>query len=166
MNGVDMAGLALLGVSVLLGLFRGLIAQILSLAGWVAAYFASQWIAPRLAGFIPFDGWGASAKMVTAMALGFIAVLLVWGIMAMVIVSAVRATGMSGPDRLLGAAFGLFRGLVIAAAVVTVVQMTALAQAAPWRASVGVSWVRVMLRGLSPLLPPEVVHEAGWGESP
>ena len=41
--------MALLGVlllSVLVGLVRGLVFEVLSLLGWVVAYFAAQWFAP------------------------------------------------------------------------------------------------------------------------
>ena len=33
----------------LLGLWRGLVFEVLSLLGWVAAFLLAQWLAPRLA---------------------------------------------------------------------------------------------------------------------
>ena len=43
---VDWALLAVLAVSVVIGLVRGFVFECLSLAGWVVAWFAAQWGAP------------------------------------------------------------------------------------------------------------------------
>ena len=163
MNVVDLAALALLGVSVVLGVFRGLIAQVLSLLGWGVAYFASQWLAPRGMTLIPLEALGPGAKMAVVMVLVFVAALLAWGLLSMALVKAVRATGMSGPDRALGAVFGLFKGLLVAAAIVTLVQMTPLRSTDTWRQAQSVNWMRAALRGLSPMLPEAVAREVAWG---
>jgi membrane protein required for colicin V production len=70
---------------------------------------------------------------------------------------------MSGPDRALGAVFGLFKGLLVAAVVVTLVQMTPLRSTDTWRQAQSVNWMRAALRGLSPLLPEAVAREVAWG---
>ncbi len=42
LTAVDWILLAVLGLSMLLGLWRGLVQEVLSLAGWVAAFFVAQ----------------------------------------------------------------------------------------------------------------------------
>ena len=44
MGWVDIAMIALLAVSVLVGLWRGFVLEVLSLTGWVVAWFAAQWL--------------------------------------------------------------------------------------------------------------------------
>ncbi|MBW8778694.1 MAG: CvpA family protein, partial [Burkholderiales bacterium] len=50
---VDIALLSVLGLSVLIGLWRGFVFEILSLLGWVLAFIIANAAAPLLAGFIP-----------------------------------------------------------------------------------------------------------------
>jgi membrane protein required for colicin V production len=78
--------------------------------------------------------------------------LLAWAVTQMV-----KASGLGGTDRLLGAVFGLLRGVVVALAVVTLVSMTPLAQWGPWQASRGVGLLQIFLEGLRPVLPEQVV---------
>ena len=59
---LDWALLAVLAVSVLVGLVRGLVFECLSLAGWVVAWFAAQWAAPQLAPFVPVGAAGSSTS--------------------------------------------------------------------------------------------------------
>ncbi|HEV7777785.1 MAG TPA: CvpA family protein, partial [Luteibacter sp.] len=46
MNWVDYTILAVLGISVLIGLFRGLISEVLSLLIWVAAFWIARTFGP------------------------------------------------------------------------------------------------------------------------
>ena len=46
---VDAVMLGALVLSVIVGLMRGFVFELLSLVGWVAAYFAAQWFTPMLA---------------------------------------------------------------------------------------------------------------------
>ena len=46
---VDWILLAVLGLSLLIGLWRGLVQEVLSLAGWVVAFYVSQIYAPMAA---------------------------------------------------------------------------------------------------------------------
>ena len=50
---VDWALLAVLAVSVVVGLWRGLVFEVLSLVGWVVAFFAAQAFAPFAAAYVP-----------------------------------------------------------------------------------------------------------------
>ncbi len=53
LHALDWAFLAVLAVSVIVGLVRGFVFECLSLAGWVVAWFAAQWAAPWVAGYLP-----------------------------------------------------------------------------------------------------------------
>jgi membrane protein required for colicin V production len=43
-------------------------------------------------------------------------------------------------------------------AVVTLVSMTPVAKWEPWKASRGVAWLQVLLKGLRPVLPEQVIE--------
>ena len=81
--------------------------------------------------------------------LAFVAAMVVWALLAKLIRMLIHATPLSLPDRLLGAAFGLLRGVVLLMAVATAVSLTPAAQSPAWRASVGARMLGGMLQGLS-----------------
>ena len=152
---LDWALLAVLTLSVAVGLVRGFVFECLSLAGWVAAWFAAQWAAPVLAPYLPALSMGSRGSALTlglAFALAFIAALVLWSLLARLIRMLIHATPLSLPDRLLGAGFGLLRGTVLLLVVATVVALTPASQSQGWRTSHGAHWLGVALVTLKPLL--------------
>jgi membrane protein required for colicin V production len=151
---LDWALLAVLVVSAAIGIVRGLVFECLSLAGWLVAWFAAQWAAPQLAPHVPVGSAGSGLNLGVSFALAFVAAMLAWALLAKLIRMMIHATPLSVPDRMLGAAFGLLRGVVLLLAVATAVSLTPAAQSQAWGASVGPRMLGGMLHGLKPLLPP------------
>jgi membrane protein required for colicin V production len=48
--------LAVLGASLLLGAWRGLVYELMSMLGWIAAFVLAQWWAPEVALRLPMSG--------------------------------------------------------------------------------------------------------------
>jgi len=154
---VDISLMAILAISVVVGLVRGLVFEVLSLLGWVAAYFAAQWFAPMLGPHLPFAPPGSALQHGVAFALTFILALIIWGLGVRLISMLIKASPLSGFDRLLGAVFGLLRGVVLLLVIVTLVGYTPWARSPAWQASVGVVWLEGLRQQLLALLPPGVV---------
>jgi membrane protein required for colicin V production len=155
---VDGTLLAVLAISVLVGLWRGFTFEAMSLAGWVVAYFAAQWAVPQVAGHIGIGSPGSELNHAAAFALCFAAALLVWALLARLLRLLVHATPLTLPDRALGAVFGLLRGAVLLLALATVVTLTPAAQSEPWQASTGARWLSAIMQGIGPMLPPDVAQ--------
>ena len=155
-SGLDWALLAVLAVSVVVGLWRGFVFEVLSLAGWVVAWFFAQWAAPEIAPSLPVGRPGSALNLAAAFAAGFLAALVVWALLARLVRWLIRATPLSPIDRVLGAGFGLVRGAVLLLAVATLVGLTPAARSAEWQASQGARWLTAALGGLKPLLPREM----------
>lgn len=153
---VDVAMVALLAISVVTGIARGLVFELLSLLGWVAAYFAGQWAAPLLAPQLPIGRAGSAMNELAAFVCAFFVALLLWSLLTRLVRLLVRASPLSGLDRLFGAAFGGLRGLVVLFVVATVVSLTPARGSAAWRASRGAVWLNDALHAARPLLPPEL----------
>ncbi len=153
---IDWTLLAVLAGSVLMGLWRGLVFECLSLAGWLVAWFAAQWLAPQLSPHLPVGTPGSALNLAAALTLCFVATLVAWGLLAKLIRMLIHATPLSLPDRLLGAGFGVLRGTVLLLAVSSVIALTPAAQSEGWRASKGAQWLAGTLQVLKPLLPPAV----------
>jgi membrane protein required for colicin V production len=155
---LDWTLLVVLVLSVIVGLVRGFVFEVMSLAGWVVAWFAALWGAPLLAPHVPVGSPGSALNMATCFALCFIAAMLIWSLIAKLVRMLVRATPLSLPDRALGAGFGLVRGAILLLAVATVVALTPAVRAPEWRASHGATWLMIALQGLKPLLPSAIVE--------
>lgn len=153
---LDWTLLAVLAVSVVVGLVRGFVFEVLSLLGWVAAWFAAQWAAPQLGPVLPVGAPGSAMNLAAAFALVFLAALIVWSLGARLVRLLLQATPLSAADRVLGAGFGLVRGAVLLMALATVVALTPAVKSPAWQASTGAAWLQIGLKGLKPLLPPEV----------
>jgi membrane protein required for colicin V production len=158
MGWVDIALLSVLTVSALVGLMRGLVLELLSLAGWVVAYFVAQWFGPEVAPHLPVGSRGSALNLGAAFALTFLVAIVVWGLAAKLVSMLVKATPLGVPDRLLGAGFGVLRGLVLLLVVATAIALTPWAKSTSWRASHGAVWLNGVSNEMKPMLPPSVVQ--------
>ena len=155
---VDGAFLTVLGLSVLVGLVRGFVFECLSLAGWVVAWFGAQWAAPQLATSLPVGSPGSALNLAAALTLCFVAVLVVWSLLARLLRMLIHATPLSIPDRLLGGGFGALRAGVLLLAVTAVVALTPAAQSQDWRGSKSARWLELALHAVKPLLPESALR--------
>jgi membrane protein required for colicin V production len=153
---VDWILAGILLVSMGIGLVRGLVFETMGLAGWVVAYFAAAWLAPRTAPWIPVGAEGSALNQSAAMVACFLAALIAWGLLARVVRWLVAATPLSVMDRVLGGVFGLMRGGVLLLALTTAVLLTPAAQSAWWSESRAAPWLVGLVMEIKPLLPPEI----------
>ena len=155
---VDLALVALLLVSIVIGIWRGLVFEVMSLAGWVVAYFAAPPLAPLVQEMLPEQRFDPSVIHLVALVIAFFAVLLIWSLATRLVKALIHATPLSAVDRLGGAGFGALRGVVIALLLVLVIGASPLAQSNPWQASVAAPLLTGVLRDLTPLLPEPLAH--------
>ena len=152
---LDWIFLAVLLVSFLVGAWRGLVYEILSLANWIAAFVLAQLFAPAAAHWLPMQGGTEVVRYAIGFVLVFIAALFVGGMLAFLIRKLVAAVGLRPVDRVLGAVFGLVRGVVVLLALSVVVGMTPVHTQVWWTESNGVQVSTVVLQGLKPMLPED-----------
>ncbi|MCF6225223.1 MAG: CvpA family protein [Xanthomonadales bacterium] len=104
---------AILGLSVLMGFFRGFLRETLSLAIWATAFWVAftftEDVVPLLADGIALP----SARAAIAFAMLFLAALILGGLLSWIIGHLVEKTGLSGTDRMLGGVFGVLRGVAL-----------------------------------------------------
>lgn len=131
MTAFDYTLIGILSISVLLGLWRGAVYEVLSLLGWPLAFFASRYAAPELATMLPIQA--ETTRTVLAYVLVFIAVLLVWEAVVWLLSKLIKAVGMGWLDSLLGAVFGVVRAVLLALLLVWGAGMTAVPEQNFWR---------------------------------
>lgn len=155
MTTTDWLLLTVLLASLVLGAWRGFVYEVMSVLGWVMAFFVAHWAAPGVAARLSMGTEAESVRYVVAFVLVFVAAVFAAGLLAWLVKKLVEAVGLRPADRALGAAFGLLRGMVLLLAVTVVVGMTPLAAKPWWRESAGASALTAMLKGLRPVLPAQ-----------
>ena len=147
--------LVVLALSFLLGLWRGIVQEVLSLAGWVAAFYVSQMYAPAAAAWLPMEGGSQMLRYAAGFVVVFVAVLAATVMVSLVVKKLVSAVGLGPLDRLLGSLFGLMRGVVILLAVTVLVGMTPMRETEDWKQAQGALWLQQLLHVLKPVLPAD-----------
>ena len=150
---LDWIVLAVLALSALLGLLRGLVYEVLSVLNWLAAFLLAQWLAPNAAALLPLGQAGESLRYAAGFVLVFIAALFVGGLLAWLTKKLVEAVGLAPVDRALGGVFGLVRGTVAVLALAVVVHLTGLKASGWWTESMTAGVTTAALRGLKPVVP-------------
>ena len=153
MTAVDWILLGVLVFSMLLGAWRGLVYEVLSVLGWVVSFFVAQWFAPDLATRLPVQSASDPVRYAAAFVLIFIATVFAAGLLAFIFKKLVAAIGLAPVDRLLGAAFGVLRGMILLLAATVVIDMTALKTSSWWQESKGAPLLSATLQALKPVLP-------------
>jgi len=159
---VDLLMFGVLGTSLLIGLWRGFVFELMSIAGWFVAYFACPYVAPFVAPFVeklmPTHPHGPLADLghdlpPLALVIAFFLVLVLWGLSARLVQLLVRATPLSLLDRLFGAGFGALRGVLLCTLLVAAVSLTPAVHSPTWQASRMAPAFAALLQMLQPLLP-------------
>jgi membrane protein required for colicin V production len=148
----------LLGVllfSMVLGAWRGLVYEVLSVLGWAVSFYVAQWFAPQVVTLLPLQSASAPVRYAAAFVLIFIAAVFAAGLLAFLLKKLIEAIGLRPVDRTLGAAFGLVRGLILLLAATVVMDMTALRSSNWWQESQGAAVLTATLKGLKPVLPAQ-----------
>ena len=153
MASIDWILVAVLAASMLLGAWRGLVYEVLSVMGWIAAFLLAQWFAPDVAEKLPMQNSGETLRYAAAFVLVFVVSVFVAGLISALMKKIMTVVGLRPVDRILGATFGLFRGLILLLAFSVVVHTTALQESDWWLESQGGPMLMTLLKGLRPMLP-------------
>ena len=153
MTYLDYLVIALLVLSVAWGAWRGLVHEVLSLAGWIMAFLAANLLAAPLSESFPAN-MRPEFRVVGAFVLVFIGTLVLTTLLTALVTKFVRVSVLQSLDRWLGALFGLLRGLLIIVALAIVVGLTSLPTTPVWTGSAtGYSLAQTVIQ-LKPWLPP------------
>jgi membrane protein required for colicin V production len=152
----DYAVFGIVGASSLLGLWRGVIAEVLALAAWIVAFITARALGGEAATYFE----GVVAEPALRYAAGFVAVLLFvlvcFAVARLVLSMILKAAGLAMVDRLLGAGFGILRGVLIVLVGVLLAGMTALPKSQWWRNAWLAPPLETAVIAAKPWLPAEV----------
>lgn len=163
MTTLDYGIVGLVAVSALLGMFRGIVREVLSLAGWVVAFLATKWLAPDLEPLLP-SGISASLRMPAAYGVVFLLSLTAMGLITVLVATVIRTAGLGFADRILGILFGLGRGLLVIILMVLAAGMTAIPKEAFWQQALLTKPLELMAVSVMPWLPEAISRHIRFGQ--
>jgi membrane protein required for colicin V production len=156
LNLLDILIIAIIAISGVIGIFRGLVKEVMSLVSWIV----SAWLAWQFAGKLApvFDSLLESPDVRKAAA--FVAIFLVslvlFALLSYMISRIINQSPLKGTDRTLGLVFGVLRGGLIVAVLALLIHTTQLVKESWWTGSMLKDYFVLMaFHGLS-LLPAEV----------
>ena len=149
----DYVVLFILISSVVISTMRGLVKEILSLVGWVAAFIVANAFGAKLAPMLPSVIPGEALRLIVAFIALFLGVRVLMGLLALAIGALIEASGLTLADRGLGGLFGLGRGIVIVLAGVILCGMTSIPQQAFWKDALFSPMAETGARTVKPFLP-------------
>lgn len=154
MTALDIGVIVVIALSTLLAFVRGVVRELLALASWIAAVVLAFAYVDRVAPMLPPIDAVPAAQPVAAFALIVVAVLVAGALVALLMTRLIRIVGLGFVDRLLGAVFGLGRGLAIVLLGVLVAGLTALPRQDWWQNSVVAPPLATAALALRSWLPP------------
>ncbi len=155
MTAFDYAVLAGIALSVLLGMWRGVVSEVLALAAWILAIVLGKFFAPVFSSELARWIADPSLRYLTAFAVIAIAVLLLASMVRLLVSGLLKAVGLGLIDRFLGAMFGLVRGMVVILVLVMAGGLTAIPKQSWWRDAMFAPPLETMVVAMKPWLPRE-----------
>jgi membrane protein required for colicin V production len=126
MNWVDYTFIGIVVYSMLLGVWRGLVREAVSLSALIAAFLVAGLYGPDVGLWLESAIDSPLARSATAHILVFVGVLMIGALVTWLASHVVDAAGLSGTNRMLGGGFGVLRGLLLITAFVLVAGLTLL----------------------------------------
>lgn len=159
MSQFDYLILGFIGLSGVLGLFRGLVKELMSLVAYIAASSAAVWWGPQASLWL--GDWVANPLVRSALAylVVFIVALLAVGLVNMTLSAMIDKTGLGTADHGFGMLFGLARGVVLVLFLVVLGGYTQMPTEPWWQDSSLVKTAIQTIISIKSHLPPDI---ASW----
>lgn len=144
--------------SVLLGFWRGMVSEVITLVGWILAFVLARRLGGLLGSYLeahlPNPAWQA----VLGWLLVFIGVLFATALLRFGFRNLLKALGLGIADRVFGLFFGAIRGCILLLFMTVIVGMTPLPLQPWWQLSVSTPYLEKSIQMATPWLPAEINH--------
>lgn len=152
--------------STLISLLRGFIAEAISLVTWIiaaiVAFKFAHALTDRFAGFIH----NPSIRFFVIFVGLFLLVLIIGSIVNHLLAMAVRSTGLSGTNRILGMIFGFARGILLVAIFILFAGMTSVVREPWWQSSYLIPYFHGIVAWLQQFIPNHVENLSHYFAKP
>jgi membrane protein required for colicin V production len=154
---VDYLIIGIISISGLISLARGFVRESLSLAAWILALWVALRFSPQAAElFADSISVSPSLRLAIAFFLLLLGTLLLAAIANSLLSRLVQTTGLTGTDRILGAIFGIARGVAIVTILILLAGMTPMPQDSWWQNSVLLGYFQGLALWVRSLMPADI----------
>ena len=153
MTWLDYAVAGVFAASLVVGAWRGLVREVLSILGWVIAFLAANLLAGPVGLMMPQAIPSPELRIAAAYVAVFLGSLIATALLGLLLSKIVHAAGLGGVDRVLGVLFGAARGLLIVLAAALLAGLTSAPRQPFWRDSASGPFLVQAAQTLKPLLP-------------
>lgn len=150
---LDYTLLVIIALSAVYSIFRGFIREMLSLIGWVLAFWVAIKFSAALASYLEPMISVPGIRFGAAFLLLFLSIIVGTVFVNRLIYGLIKLGGLRGFDRLIGAGFGLARGVLIVAVLVFLGGWSPLAQEPIWQESIMVGYLQKFTTWVSASIP-------------
>ena len=154
----DYCVVAVLSLSLLVGIWRGLVSEMLALAAWVVAFFAARAVAVQVGAVFADVLKDHAVQYVVGFAAVFLGVLVIFAVLRLAVTGVLAAAGLGLLDRFLGGIFGAAQGLAILLALVLAGGLTSLPREPWWRDAVTAPPLETAVVAAKPYMPPALAN--------
>ena len=161
MTGFDYAVLSVLGLSLIWGLLRGFVRELVSMTGWVAALVLSVIFTRTVAHQLPESLGPLLASLLAFLGI-FLGVWVLSGLVGLILSKLARAAGLGWSDRLFGAALGLVRGAIIVLVGIMLAGLTPLPREPFWHNAMLAAPLETAVVVVKPVLPDGLAQRISY----
>lgn len=152
----DYVVIGIVGASLLLGLWRGVVGELIALAAWVLAIFAALHFGSTI-GQAAFAGIAdGGLRTLAGYAAVFVGVLVVMALVRLAVRGLIKALGLGVSDRILGMVFGVLRGVLVAMVLVAAGGLTSAPRQAWWQEATLAPPLETAVLAVRPWLPADL----------
>lgn len=159
MSIADIAIIAIFAISMIIGLVRGFVVEVMAIAVWILAVALAYWFGPLLAAKFSTSLELSSARIFLGYGLVFVGTLVSGAILIYFLKKLVAGTGLTGTDRLFGMLFGAVRGFVLVVIVILMLGLTPFPGDPWWSASRAIATFQPMAERARAWLPEAVARQ-------
>jgi membrane protein required for colicin V production len=153
---LDWVLVVVLVASVVIGAWRGLVFEVLSLISWVAAFVLARVLGSQVGQWLPMQDMDEGLRTAAGFVVTFITSIFALGVVIWLIGKLVNAVGLRPFDRLMGAIFGAVRGLLLLVLIALVFLLTPMRESQIWNTSVLAPYLVSAVSVLRPWMPQEM----------
>lgn len=155
MSYIDVAIIAIVLLSSIIGIVRGFVREVLSLVSWVAAFYIAGYFHKDLLPHLSFIS-PEVFRVIAAFLLVFLIVIICFSLFNFLIARFIDKTGITGTDRTLGFVFGAARGSAIIMVLVSIFGLTSASGTNAWMSSFLIPHVNQLTQKLEKHLPDQI----------
>ncbi len=162
MTSFDYGVLIIIGLSIIFSVMRGMVREVLAILGWVAAFYVGRTYTDQVLPMMPIDIPSESLRVLAAFLVLFLATLLLASLLGIALSAIIRKVGLGWFNRLLGAMFGVIRGLLVVCVLVFLAGLTSAPQDERWRNAMFSAPIEALVISILPWIPENIAKHVKY----